>query len=277
MKKTLMQLLADNRRADGQPQTRIVAAKKADEPTTVFLYDAIVNDKWLAEYFGAVYAGDLVLQLEAIEGDILLRVNCPGGDVFGMKAVMTTIRGMKDRVKAQIDGLCASAATAITSVCASVTIGKDANYMIHNAQGISFGDHNDHRRQADVQEKVSNQLADVYAEKTGKDLDDVRAMMDEETWLTAEQAVEHGFVDALVEETSTDVKALGGWKLTAYAKAPKQAAAPAPEPVVAAAPAAPAPAPEPELISEEHSDRIRQRLRVAALLDPKFTSAPRAT
>lgn len=271
MNPKLIQLLLDNRRADGKPLSYIEAAKSDDDEAQVFLYDPIVGQRWMAEMLGHVCAQDLVPQLEGIKAKtIRLRINCPGGDVFAMQAIMNSIRNHSARFIAQVDGIAASAATAIAMACDEVVMQPGTNFMIHNCQGIAMGNKNDMLAMAEVQGKVDSAMAQAYADKTGKSLDEIAAFMDAETWFTAEQAVENGFADQLMKPEKKSAKAATEWNLTAFANAPKPA-----EPAVdqEAVETARSEAFKnmsdyvDELVaSNEHRERQRQRLRIAALL-----------
>lgn len=246
MNHKLLQLLADNRRPDGKARSRIEAA--ADE-TVVYLYDPIVGSRALAEIFGYVCAQDLVPQIDAIKTPrITIRMNCPGGDVFAMQAIVAALRNQKAEITGHVDGLAASAATVIASACDRVVMEPGSLFMIHNSQCVCMGDKSDMLEMAALQEKVDGTMADNYVERTGKDREQVVAWMDAETWFTAEEAVSNGFADEVVT-TGKRAKAAADWNLSAFANAPKVEAAP-----------------EPSYITDEHRERQQQRLRLAARL-----------
>ena len=242
-------------------ETRIVAAAKAGEEATIYLYDPIYGSRMMAEWCGGVCAQDLVPDIDAIDADtIRLRINCPGGDVFGMRAIMNALRNHKAKVIAQIDSLCASAATGIACAADEVIVEKGALYMVHNCHGYAYGNKHELRSQADVMDKVDQELVDSYMARTGKKEDEVRAWMDAETWFTAEQCVEAGFADSIKTASKDDKdgkKAMARWDLSGYANAPKAEQAPAPQPEPQ-----PEPIAEPETISAEHRERQQQRMRV---------------
>src|SRR5437868_5319611 len=94
----LLQLLLDNRRADGKARSRVEAAAKEGDETTIYLYDPIVGSRLLAEMFGYVCAQDMVPSIDGVKaGALRMRINCPGGDVFAMQAIMNSIRAARDR------------------------------------------------------------------------------------------------------------------------------------------------------------------------------------
>lgn len=156
---------------------------------------------------------------------LLVRINSPGGDVMQAVAIKTMIDQWKGRVEVQIDGLAASAASYIATAGAKVTMADGAMYMIHNPWTIAVGDARDMRKQADVLDKIGSKLIDAYARKTGKGHDDLQKMLDEETWLTSDEAVEQGFADEVIKETAMAfaIPAAMGFKHPpAEPKAPRQ-------------------------------------------------------
>lgn len=254
MKSRLMQLLHDNRGVAKAmaPAARIVQAAGTRE-ATVYIYDPIVSSQAEAEWWGGVAAQDLVPQLAKIEADTInLRINSPGGDVFAAQAISTALQQHPATVVAHIDGIAASAATAIACACDQVVMAEGAMYMIHNAWTIAVGDRNALMDTAALLEKIDNVLAQGYAARSGKSAADIAAMMDAQTWFTAQEAIDAGLADSMAQ---TKAKAQA-WNLTAYAKAPP------PEPPPPPATAAPQePAPEAGFfMSETNANRLRLAL-----------------
>lgn len=257
----LLQLLLENRRPDGKAHSRVEAAAEDGGETAVYLYDPIVGSRMLAEYFGYVCAQEMVPLIDSVKsGTLVLRVNCPGGDVFAMQAIMNSLRAASERgvrLAGQVDGVAASAATGILAICDEVVMGPGTQYMIHNSQGMAMGDRNDLRALADLMEKVDGGILQAYMDKSGKPEATIRGWMDAETWFTAEQAVDNGFADR-VNTFGKKAKAAADWKLTAFANAPKAAAQ---------EPLEPAP-PTPALATEDHRARQQQRISMLTRFQP---------
>lgn len=241
MNRTLQNLLIRNRTK--RPESRIVAE---GGESVIYIYDAIVSTDADAAWFGGVSAESLVPQIRGLTGDITLRINSPGGDVFGANAISSALRSVGGKVTAHVDGLAASAATAIASAADEVHMAEGSMFMVHRAWTIALGNMNDFLSAAGLLEKVDNQLAQAYAARTGGTSEDMLALMDAETWMTAEEAVEAGFANSV----TAGAKASARFDLSAFANAPKM---PEPEP-----------APGPAMATEEHRDRQRQRLRLVA-------------
>lgn len=216
MKSKLLKLLIENRGRAQPPAQRAVRAEGSSE-ATVYIYDPIVSDQWEAEYFGGVCPQEMVPLLAGLDVDVIhLRINSPGGDVFAANAICTALKQHKAKVVAHIDGVAASAATAIACACDEVEMADGAMYMIHNAWTIALGDRNDFLEVAAMLEKIDGTLADAYAARTGKKREEMAALMDAETWFTADEAIAAGLADRKAE---TKAKAQA-WNLSAYANGP---------------------------------------------------------
>ena len=205
----IMQLYRDNAE---RPKQFTNLVNVAGDTATIYLYDMISAD-WGVSALSVIEA-----IAQAGEAKILnVHINSPGGDVFEGRAIMAALSAFKGKTVARIDSLCASAATSIALACDEVVMADGAFFMIHNASGMAWGDKQTLRDTADVLEKVEGAIVSDYLQKTGKDEAEIRALMDAETWFTANEAMEHGFVDAIDKgKTATNT-----WNLSAFAKAPK--------------------------------------------------------
>lgn len=185
--------------------------KNADS-ASLYIYDVISADWGVS----ALQVVDAITQ--AGDAPVLnVYVNSPGGDVFESRAIMAAIDRFPGKTVAHIDSLCASAATSIALACDEVNMNQGALFMIHNASGMAWGDKQALRDTADLLQKVELSIIKDYTDKTGMNDAAVIAMMDAESWLTADEALAQGFVDNVIEAKS---KAKNTWNLSAYAKAP---------------------------------------------------------
>lgn len=202
-----MQLVKDN-----QAAPKAFRVQAADDEATIYLYDAI------DPYWG-VNAADFVQALNQITASTIhLRINSPGGDVFEARTIATAISQHASKVIAHIDGVAASAATYIAIAADEVRMADGAFFMIHNAWTIAYGNSTELRTVADLLDKVDGSIINDYVRKTGKDRQQVVDWMADETWFTAQEALDNGFVDA-IDQAETKAKSM--WNLSAYAKAPK--------------------------------------------------------
>ncbi len=143
---------------------------------------------------------DFAAALAALNGkSITLRINSPGGDVFEAQAIYNLLKSYKGKISAHIDGICASAATLVACAAEKITMPTNSLFMIHNPacflmDGYEAGDL---RKTADMLDSVKDCILNVYLAKTKGKVSEkaIRKMMDEETWMTSEEALAHGFVD----------------------------------------------------------------------------------
>ena len=124
-------------------------------------------------------------------------INSPGGSVSAAVAICQAIKRHKADVEIHIDGLAASAATIITCAGDKVCMPNNALFMIHNPWTIAAGDSNELNKTADVLDKFKATIINTYMEKTGLDEEVLSKLMDEETWMTAEEALAYNFIDEI--------------------------------------------------------------------------------
>lgn len=135
---------------------------------------------------------------EAGEGDITLRVNSPGGDVYEGLAIMNQLRNHPGKVTAYVEGLAASAASFIVVGGADELImNRNSELMIHDAMSMVSGNAEEITTALAGLERASENIASIYAEKAGGDSEPWREAMRAETWFTAEEAVEAGLADSV--------------------------------------------------------------------------------
>jgi len=212
MHRKLLNLAQDNRGKGAGLRSEATGA----DTTTVYVYDVI-------DGFWGVSASDFARELAAITTpNVKLRINSPGGDVFEARAMMTAIAEHPATFTAQIDGLAASAATALTIACDSVEIAEGGFYMIHQAWTFAMGNADDMTATAGLLGKIDDVLIAGYAKKTGKPDAEISALMKAETWFGAQEAVDAGFADAITTVPDKTAKAQArAFNLAAFANAPK--------------------------------------------------------
>ena len=158
-------------------------------------------DVWLYDVIGGwdgVTASDFVLALADVKADsITLHVNSPGGDVFDGIAIYNALRNHVADVTVRIEGLAASAASFIAMAGDEIVIERNAQMMIHDASGLAWGNAATMREMADLLDKCSDNIADIYAQRTGRDVAAWRADMLAETWYSADEALSAGLVDSI--------------------------------------------------------------------------------
>lgn len=162
----------------------------SEDSTEIVIYDEI--GQW------GVDSKTFIDEIKKISTEnILLRINSPGGSVIDGLAIHDAIKRTPQKVTARIEGLAASIATVIALGADEITMSQNSLFMIHNVWGGETGGAKDMRKAADLMEKMGDKLVNIYVSKTGKDESDVRSWMDEETWFTADEAFEAGFIDSV--------------------------------------------------------------------------------
>ena len=176
--------------------------KENQKEADLLLYGVIGDDG----YWDSVGSKEFAEDLKAIEDveTINVRINSPGGDVFAGQAIYSTLKRCKAKINVYIDGLAASIASLIAMAGDKVIMPKNSMMMIHKPWTFSAGNANDMRTTADVLDKVEESLIVAYVEKTGLSEDEIKTLLDAETWLTASDALAKGFCDEIEE---TEVKA----------------------------------------------------------------------
>lgn len=173
----------------------IRAAK--DKEAEVFIYDDIGASWWGDGVTAKAFAADL--KALGNRNRITVRINSGGGDVFDGLAIYNTLKGHPVHKVVQVDGLAASAASFIAMAGDEIRMGAGTFMMIHNARALAMGEAADMRRTADLLDSVSAQLANIYAGRTRRSVEDIKRLMDAETWMDPEAALREGFADGMAE------------------------------------------------------------------------------
>lgn len=195
----------------------------AAEANTIYIYDVIVGSDVEAEWFGGISPKPFIDALKGMTGDVHLRINSPGGDVFGANAMAQAMREYKNgQIVAHVDGIAASAASVLAITADQTVMAPGSLMMIHNAWTMAAGDRHDFLDTASILEKVDGMLSQGYAAKSGGNANAFAVMMDAETWFTPEEAVAAGLANSVAEPTPS-AKASAAWDLSAFTNAPKAA------------------------------------------------------
>ena len=163
---------------------------KAGETPKLYIYDEI-------GYWGDT-AKDLADALKGVQGDTIdVHLNSPGGDIFDGLAIYQALKDHPANVTVRIDGLAASIASVIAMAGDKIVMAPKASMMIHDGWTMSVGNAAELRKTADLLDKQSQIIASVYADRNtlGFSEDHFRALMREETWFSADEALEAGLID----------------------------------------------------------------------------------
>lgn len=135
-------------------------------------------------------------------GDVTVRINSPGGDVFDGAAIYNALTSHKGTVTTRIEGMAASMASVIAMAGKKVQAYDNTLLMIHNSLTVAIGNQYELRDVADLLEKVDTTITDAYQKKTKMSKRDIADMMKATTWMTAKEAKDKGFVDMIVDGKS---------------------------------------------------------------------------
>ncbi len=188
-------------------------AAEASDANTISIYDMIGDDPWTG---GGFTAKRMAAALRAVgQNDVTVNVNSPGGDMFEGLAIYNLLAEHPAKVNVRVMGLAASAASVIAMAGDSIEMGLGSFMMIHNASGLVIGNRNDMRDAADLFAQFDGAMADIYAHRTGADKEEISAMMDAETFMSAGDAVDKGFATGTFAEPEHKGDAKARSELTA--------------------------------------------------------------
>ena len=176
--------------------------KNDDKNAELMLYGDIAESFW-GDTISAKEVTEYLADLDV--ENINVYINSNGGVVDTAIAINNALRRHKAKVTVNIDGIAASAATLITCAGDTVRMPKNALFMIHNSLTIAMGDSEEMRKQADVLEKYKNSITETYLQKVNIDKEKLSELMDNESWLSAEEALKYGFIDEIIENTDIQV------------------------------------------------------------------------
>lgn len=175
--------------------------KNGEESAELFIYDEIDS----SGMYG-VSAREVVSALNELKGvkNLDVRINSGGGDVFDGIAIYEALRRFPANIHVHVDGLAASAASVIAMAGDTRSISLGGFYMIHRASGLVYGDDEDMRKMADILGNITNQIANIYADRTGMEPDELKAMIASETWMNAEESIKNNFATEVAFDVAAE-------------------------------------------------------------------------
>lgn len=188
----------------------------------IFIYGDIVSYQWdETETSAASFKKDL----DAV-GDvdtINLYINSPGGNVFEGLAIHNMLKRHKAKINVYVDALAASIASVIAMAGDTIHMPKNAMLMIHNPWTLTYGNAAELRKVADDLDRIGNSVKQTYLQKAGDKLTEekLQEMLDAETWLSADEAYEHGLCDVVLE-ASQIAASISDELFSKYKNVPKQ-------------------------------------------------------
>jgi ATP-dependent protease ClpP protease subunit len=190
------------------PGLAMNARPSANAPAELMIYGRIGGSSWFDEGIGA--ADVAAVLRDAGPGPLNVRLNSPGGDVFDGVAIHSLLARHPGTVTVHVDGLAASAASFIMLAGDRIVSARNAFVMIHDAMTGPYGNSTTLRAAADLLDKVSENIADMYAERAGEDVEFWRTAMttngEDGTWYTGQEALTLGLVDELTEVPDDEIE-----------------------------------------------------------------------
>ena len=161
------------------------------------LYGTIAEESWFDDDITPAMFKE---ELFSGSGPITVWINSPGGDCIAASQIYTMLMDYKDDVTVKIDGIAASAASVIAMAGTKILMSPTAMMMIHNPATIAAGDHNEMAKAIEMLDEVKESIINAYEIKTNMSRAKLSHLMDSETWMNANKAVELGFADGILED-----------------------------------------------------------------------------
>lgn len=162
---------------------------------TLFLEGVIAEESWFED---DVTPATFKAELMNGKGPVKLHINSPGGDVIAASQIYTMLMDYPYDVCVQIDGIAASAASVIAMAGTHITMSPTSLMMIHNPFTLAMGDSEEMRKAIQLLDEVKESILNAYEIKTGLSRTRLSHMMDAETWMNANKALELGFCDEVL-------------------------------------------------------------------------------
>lgn len=193
-----------------------IVVNNEDNSAEINLYGEVVATRPVDWWTGDPIPGNFIAQdeflkdLDELAGkdNITIHINSVGGDMYAGIAIYNRLKGLAAKVTTINDGLAASAGSLIFMAGDTRKVNAGSNIMIHGAAGFMYGyyqvqDLRDGIKQLEAHNKAG---INIYAEATGKDKGAIKAMVDRETWLTGQEAVDAGFADEVIGSEGNPVQ-----------------------------------------------------------------------
>lgn len=191
--------------------------KKGSDSAEILIYGAIGASFWS----DSVSAKDFKKQLKELGAvkNLDVRINSEGGSVFDGAAIYNMLVEHEAKVTTHVDGMALSAASVILMAGDDRVMAENAFVMIHDPWSIVLGDSRAMRKEADLLDSIKSTIVKMYVDRSNKDAAEIERMMADETWMTSDEALEHGFVDRVTE----NLKVAASFDATRFNRVPEWA------------------------------------------------------
>ena len=185
------------------PKDETEAETDATPERVLELYGTIAESTWFDDDITPKMFHD---ELFADSGPVTIWINSPGGDCIAASQIYSMLMDYKGSVTVKIDGIAASAASVIAMAGTKVLMSPTAMMMIHNPATTAFGDHNEMQKAIEMLDEVKESIINAYEIKTSLSRSKIAHLMESETWMNANKAIELGFADGvLTDEKKTAI------------------------------------------------------------------------
>lgn len=170
--------------------------KNSTDGETELIFNGPISDEtwWGDEITPSMFRDEL----SKVKGNLTVWLNSPGGDCFSASQIYTMLRNHDGKITVKIDGIAASAASVVAMAGDETLISPTGMIMIHNPMTFAAGNKSDMEKAIAVLEEVKESIINAYARKTNLSRAKISRLMDEETWMNAEKALQLGFVDDIL-------------------------------------------------------------------------------
>ena len=180
--------------------TNQAQTETAPQARTLHLNGTIAEESWFDDDVTPQLFKE---ELEAGSGDITIWINSPGGDCVAAAQIYNMLMDYKGSVTVKIDGIAASAASVIAMAGTKVLMSPVGMMMIHNPMTVAMGDTAEMEKAIDMLSSVKESIINAYEIKTSLSRAKIAHLMDAETWMDANKALELGFIDGILEREHT--------------------------------------------------------------------------
>lgn len=183
-------------------KSRTVTNSETQEQTqerTLFLNGTIAEESWFDDDVTPQLFKD---ELNSGSGDITVWINSPGGDCVAAAQIYNMLMDYKGNVTVKIDGIAASAASVIAMAGTKVLVSPVSMLMVHNPMTAAFGNSDEMQKAIEMLGSVKDSIINAYEIKTGLSRAKLSHLMDAETWMDANKAVELGFADEIMQRST---------------------------------------------------------------------------
>lgn len=172
-------------------------ARDADNNRVLYLDGVIAEESWFGD---DITPAAFKRELLSNEGNITIWLNSPGGDCVAASQIYSMLMDYKGNVTIKIDGIAASAASVIAMAGTEVLMAPTALMMVHNPLTVAIGDSEEMKKAIDMLDEVKESIINAYQIRTGMSRTKLSHLMDAETWMSANKAIELGFADGVLED-----------------------------------------------------------------------------